>query len=89
MSGLPSNVHLSQHPCLLAKLSQLRSQSTPARDVKTLIHDIALILGCEALGKTLGSTPGPKVRSSRRRAPSPIPPLRLPLTKPNLRVSSG
>ncbi|GAB1320346.1 hypothetical protein MFIFM68171_10556 [Madurella fahalii] len=59
MSNLPSNVFVSHHPCLLAKLSQLRSQSTPSKDVKTLIHDIALIVGCEALGKTLTSTPGP------------------------------
>ncbi|KAL2258777.1 hypothetical protein VTK26DRAFT_7769 [Humicola hyalothermophila] len=59
MSALPSNVHVSNHPCLVAKLSQLRSQSTPARDVKTLIHDISLILGCEALGEALTSVPGP------------------------------
>ncbi|KAK4137203.1 PRTase-like protein [Trichocladium antarcticum] len=59
MSGLPSNAHVSQHPCLLAKLSQLRSQSTPAKDVKTLIHDISLIVGCEALGKALTTRPGP------------------------------
>ncbi|KAL2181492.1 uracil phosphoribosyltransferase-domain-containing protein [Thermothelomyces heterothallicus CBS 202.75] len=59
MANLPDNVHVSQHPCLLAKLSQLRSQSTPPRDVKGLIHDIALILGCEALAKELSSTPGP------------------------------
>ncbi|KAK4123843.1 PRTase-like protein [Parathielavia appendiculata] len=58
MSNLPSNVHVSQHPCLLAKLSQLRSQNTPARDVKTLIHDIALIVGCEALAKGLKTVPG-------------------------------
>ncbi|KAL2164303.1 hypothetical protein VTH06DRAFT_3519 [Thermothelomyces fergusii] len=59
MATLPHNVHVSQHPCLLAKLSQLRSRSTPPRDVKGLIHDIALILGCEALAKELQSTPGP------------------------------
>ncbi|EEY20556.1 uracil phosphoribosyltransferase [Verticillium alfalfae VaMs.102] len=48
-SELPPNVHVSSHPCLQAKLSQLRSKSTPAKDVKTIVNDIALILGCEAL----------------------------------------
>ncbi|KAL2156307.1 hypothetical protein VTH82DRAFT_1052 [Thermothelomyces myriococcoides] len=59
MADIPSNVHVSQHPCLLAKLSQLRSKSTPPKDVKGLIHEISLILGCEALAKELRSTPGP------------------------------
>lgn len=48
-SSLPSNVHVSKHPCLRAKLSQLRSKSTNARETKTLVHDIALLLGTEAL----------------------------------------
>ncbi|KAH6636363.1 uracil phosphoribosyltransferase-domain-containing protein [Chaetomium tenue] len=59
MSDLPPNVHVSQHPCLLAKLSQLRSQDTPPRDVKGLIHDISLIVACEAFAKGLTSTTGP------------------------------
>ncbi|KAL9060029.1 MAG: hypothetical protein Q9162_000879 [Coniocarpon cinnabarinum] len=56
-SELPSNAHVSQHPCLRAKLAQLRSQSTNAREVKSLIHDISLIAGCEALGQALQATP--------------------------------
>lgn len=48
-SSVPSNVHISKHPCLRAKLSQLRSKSTNARDTKALVHDIALLLGAEAL----------------------------------------
>jgi len=48
-ASLPSNVHVSTHPCLRAKLSQLRSQGTSARETKQLVHDIALIVGCEAL----------------------------------------
>ncbi|KAJ9613480.1 hypothetical protein H2200_003422 [Cladophialophora chaetospira] len=48
-SSLPSNVHVSKHPCLRAKLSQLRSKSTNARETKTLVHDIALLLGSEAM----------------------------------------
>ncbi|KAJ4304251.1 hypothetical protein N0V88_001864 [Collariella sp. IMI 366227] len=59
MSNFPPNVHVSQHPCLLAKLSQLRSESTPARNVKALIHEIGLIVGCEALAKGLQAVPGP------------------------------
>ncbi|KIW33867.1 uracil phosphoribosyltransferase, variant [Cladophialophora immunda] len=50
-SSLPPNVHLSKHPCLRAKLSQLRSKSTNARETKTLIHEITLLLGAEALAQ--------------------------------------
>lgn len=60
-ADLPSNVHVSTHPCLQAKLSQLRSASANAREVKALIHEISTILGCEALAKAVVSTPGSKV----------------------------
>ncbi len=50
---LPPNVHISQHPCLRAKLSQLRSRHTNARETKALVHEIALIVGCQALEKGL------------------------------------
>ncbi|KAL1875154.1 hypothetical protein Daus18300_003222 [Diaporthe australafricana] len=60
MSTLPKNVHVSSHPCLRAKLSQLRSKSTPAKDVKSLVHDISLIVGCEALAAAITTAPGPK-----------------------------
>lgn len=59
--SLPSNVHVSTHPCLLAKLSQLRSKNTSPRDVKTLVHEISMILGCEALAQTITASPGPQV----------------------------
>ncbi|KAK5077897.1 hypothetical protein LTS08_003265 [Lithohypha guttulata] len=49
MSDLPPNVHVSRHPCLRAKLSQLRSKSTTSRETQRLVHDISLILGTEAL----------------------------------------
>ncbi|KAJ6164928.1 hypothetical protein N7470_003600 [Penicillium chermesinum] len=45
---LPSNVHVSSHPCLQAKLSQLRSSSTSPRETKALVHEISNILGVEA-----------------------------------------
>jgi uracil phosphoribosyltransferase len=48
-SPLPSNVHVSKHPCLRAKLSLLRSQNTGTRETKALVNDIATILGIEAL----------------------------------------
>lgn len=51
VSSLPSNVHISKHPCLRAKLGQLRSKGTNARDTKTLVHEIALLLGSEALAQ--------------------------------------
>ena len=60
--SLPSNVHVSKHPCLLAKLSQLRSKSTSAKETKSLIHEIAFIVGCEALASAVEVSPGPKVR---------------------------
>lgn len=47
------NVHVSQHPCLRAKLSQLRSHETNARETKQLVHEIATIVGCEALASAL------------------------------------
>jgi uracil phosphoribosyltransferase len=46
---LPANVHISKHPCLRAKLSQLRSKSTNARETKTLVNEIATIIAVEAL----------------------------------------
>lgn len=56
MAALPSNVHVSSHPCLRAKLSQLRSKSTTARETKQLVHDIALMVGYEALASGLTVT---------------------------------
>lgn len=61
--SLPANVHVSQHPSLLAKLSQLRASSTSAKEVKALIHEIGLILSIEALAKVTASASGPKVCS--------------------------
>ncbi|EAT76569.1 hypothetical protein HBI56_213450 [Parastagonospora nodorum] len=52
-SDLPKNAHVSVHPCLQAKLSQLRSASTGSRDAQTLVHEIALMVGYEALGASL------------------------------------
>lgn len=55
-SSAPSNVHVSSHPCLRAKLSLLRSKSTNARETKQLVHEIATIVGCEALAHGLQVT---------------------------------
>lgn len=52
-ADLPKNAHVSRHPCLQAKLSQLRSAKTGCRDVQTLVHEIALMVGYEALGAGL------------------------------------
>jgi uracil phosphoribosyltransferase len=54
--SLPSNITVSSHPCLQAKLSQLRSMSTSARETKSLVHELSLLLASEALGKTLSAT---------------------------------
>ncbi|KAF1958000.1 uracil phosphoribosyltransferase [Byssothecium circinans] len=52
-TGLPKNAHVSSHPCLQAKLSLLRSAETNPRDVQSLVHDIALMVGYEALASGL------------------------------------
>lgn len=49
MATLPKNAHVSGHPCLQAKLSQLRSAATSSRDVQMLVHEISLMVGYEAL----------------------------------------
>ncbi|KAL7274057.1 hypothetical protein RUND412_003058 [Rhizina undulata] len=49
----PSNVTVSSHPCLVAKLSQLRSASTTPKETKGLVNEISLLLAVEALGKVL------------------------------------
>lgn len=51
--ALPKNAHVSRHPCLAAKLSQLRSASTSSKDVQALVHDISLMVGYEALAAGL------------------------------------
>lgn len=55
MSSLPKNAHVSRHPCLAAKLSQLRSASTSSQQVQTLVHEIALMVGYEALAAGLAT----------------------------------
>lgn len=62
MATSVSNVHVSKHPCLRAKLSLLRSKATNARDTKQLVHEIATIVGCEALAQGLKTTETGKVR---------------------------
>ncbi|KAI0103892.1 uracil phosphoribosyltransferase-domain-containing protein [Nemania sp. FL0031] len=57
--SLPPNVHVSKHPCLLAKLSRLRSDETQAREVKSLVHEISLVVGCEAFASALTVADGP------------------------------
>lgn len=60
--SLPSNVHISSHPCLQAKLSQLRSQSTSPRETRDLVKEIASILGVEAFANGLKLTKTGTVR---------------------------
>lgn len=51
--SLPPNAHISKHPCLQAKLSQLRVKQSNARETKLLIHEIATIVAVEALASCL------------------------------------
>jgi uracil phosphoribosyltransferase len=66
MSGLnlPKNAHVSTHPCLQAKLSQLRSASTGSKDAQTLVHELALMVGYEALAAGLKAQQAGTVRPS-------------------------
>jgi uracil phosphoribosyltransferase len=58
---LPPNVHLSTHPCLQSKLSQLRQSTANARETKALVHEITLIVGCEATAAGLSTKKGTTV----------------------------
>ena len=51
--SLPSNVHISSHPCLQVKLSQLRSKSTHMAKTRRLVREMTNILGVEALAASL------------------------------------
>lgn len=62
--SLPPNVHVSTHPCLQAKLSQLRSQNTTPRETRALVQEIASILGVEAFANGLKLTKTGTVGSS-------------------------
>jgi hypothetical protein len=66
---LPPQIHISSHPCIKAKLSILRSQSTTnARDVKALIHEIATMVACEAFAHSLKPVPTGTVRRAAPKA---------------------
>ncbi|PFH62626.1 hypothetical protein XA68_12700 [Ophiocordyceps unilateralis] len=61
MASLPPNVHVSRHPCLRAKLSQLRSQSAGPKEVEALVHQIGLIISCDAMAaNVVAAVDGPK-----------------------------
>jgi hypothetical protein len=57
-----ANVHVSSHPLLQAKLSQLRSSSTTTRETRSLVHEIATILGVEAFAGWKSTSTGKTVR---------------------------
>lgn len=65
--SLPPNIHISSHPCLQAKLSQLRSHSTNPRETRDLVHEIASILAVEAFADGLSLTTTGKVCITARR----------------------
>ncbi|KAL9009408.1 MAG: hypothetical protein Q9173_005566 [Seirophora scorigena] len=51
--ALLSNIHISTHPCVRAKLSQIRSKDANARETQSLVHEIALLVACDALASGL------------------------------------
>lgn len=72
----PANVHVSSHPLLQAKLSQIRSASTTTRETRNLVHEISTILGVEAFAsgwKATGTGKTVSVHSSNSMR-SPITP---------------
>ncbi len=64
-TSLPANVHISQHPCAQAKLSQLRSTKAGARETRALLHEISTIIAVEATAAGLTVKNGPIVRMRR------------------------
>lgn len=54
--SLPSNVHVSSHPVLAAKLSQLRQKSS-AKETRQLSTELASILSVWVSGEVFKSTP--------------------------------
>jgi len=86
-SSLPRNVHVSTHPCLQTKLSQLREATTNARETKDLVHEVTLILACEAFATGLSTKKGPQVRFPifriiPRATPLPLPHIPILLQSP-------
>ncbi|KAF5877577.1 putative uracil phosphoribosyltransferase protein [Botrytis fragariae] len=61
--SIPPNVHISTHPCLQAKLSQLRSSEANTRETKALVNEISLIIGCEATAAGLTVSKGPTAKT--------------------------
>lgn len=51
-----SNVHVSTHPVLIAKISQLRSSTADAKTTRQLTSEIASMLAYEATSKSLSLT---------------------------------
>lgn len=64
-TSLPTNVHISKHPCAQAKLSQLRSNKAGARETRALLNDISTIIAVEATAAGLTVKDGPIVRMRR------------------------
>ncbi|KAF3921884.1 hypothetical protein ABW20_dc0100061 [Dactylellina cionopaga] len=58
-----SNIHVSTHPCVRAKLSQLRSSSSP-RETRALVHEIATFLASDALASCLNIVEGDQSTSA-------------------------
>lgn len=83
-SSLP-NVHVSTHPCVKAKLSQLRSNNANARETKALVHEIALMVGSEALASCLTTIETGTV-SLAHRPPILSPPQNSPTPSPSTLV---
>ncbi|KAF8469217.1 uracil phosphoribosyltransferase-domain-containing protein [Kalaharituber pfeilii] len=51
--SLPANITVSTHPCVKAKLAQLRSSSASPKQTRALVKEISLLLACDALRSVL------------------------------------
>lgn len=46
--AISDNIHVSSHPIVAAKISQLRDRATTPKQVRELIHDLGQLIGYEA-----------------------------------------
>lgn len=61
---LMTNVHVSNHPVIVSKISELRSKTTDARAVRQLTSEIAAFLAYESTASELSLTASPETSTT-------------------------
>lgn len=85
----PSSIHISTHPCVRAKLSQIRSKDVNARETQSMVHEIALIVACDALASELQTVSSGTVSLSYSIAHTKLPVLASFTVVPETRLKSS